>query len=103
MFPPQPQLSFPTPRYLTFQGSFLPFLALNSAIVPPFAVIYSTHFASSSTVPEPTLPEIYGSIPSISQKLRNSWVPKELSSTVPPQLELIIFGLSAFGPIPSLQ
>ena len=52
----------------------------------PSEVMYSTHLASSSTVPLPTFPLIYGSQPSISQRFRNSCVPKLLSSIVPPQL-----------------
>ena len=103
MFPPHPQLSLPTPRYFTFHGSTRPFSALSLAIGPSAAVMYSTHFASSSTVPDPTFPLMYGSQPIISQRLRNSCVPKELSSTVPPQLLLTILGLLSRGPMPSLQ
>ena len=104
MLPPQPQLSLPTPRYLTFHDFSRPFLRRRLAIgVSPSEVIYSTHLASSSTVPEPTFPLMYGSAPSISQRFRNSWVPKELSSIVPPQLLFCIFGRCERGPIPSIQ
>ncbi len=70
---------------------------------PAAAVMYSTHLASSSTVPEPTLPEIYGSVPSISHRFRNSCVPKELSSRVLPQLLFTSFGRFSCGPMPSIQ
>ena len=32
MLPPQPQLSLPTPKYLTFQGSSVPFRRRSAAI-----------------------------------------------------------------------
>ena len=71
--------------------------------VSPSEVMYSTHWAISLTVPEPTLPLMYGSQPSISQRFRNSWVPKELSSMVPPQLLLRREGRWLLGPMPSIQ
>ena len=42
-------------------------------------------------------------MPSISQRFRNSWVPKELSSTVLPQLLFTSFLRSDCGPLPSIQ
>ena len=52
----------------------------------PSEVTYSTHCDISCTVPLPTLPHIYGSHPSCSQRSMNSCVPKWLFSTTPPQL-----------------
>ena len=104
MLPPHPQLSFPTPRYFNFHALSRPFLRRRLAIgESPSEVIYSTHLASSSTVPLPTLPLTYGSQPSISQRFKNSCVPKLLSSIVPPQLLFTIFGRFSFGPMPSIQ
>src|SRR5574344_506719 len=104
MLPPHPQLPLPTPRNFTFHALSRPFWRRSFAIgVLPSLVMYSTHLASSSTVPLPTLPLIYGSQPSISHRLRNSCVPKLLSSIVPPQLLFCIVGRLSFGPIPSVQ
>src|SRR6478609_6634205 len=66
-------------------------------------VTYSTHSMASCTVPEPTLTLKYGSVPTSSQKSKNSWVPKLLSSVTPPQKTLTIEGRSFLGPIPSFQ
>src|SRR5574344_2027291 len=104
MLPPHPQLSFPTPRNFTCHAFSRPFCLRSFAIgVSPSLVMYSTHLASSSTVPLPTFPLIYGSQPSISHRFRNSCVPKLLSSIVPPQLLFCIFGRWSRGPIPSTQ
>src|SRR5699024_9299212 len=55
----------------------------------------------STTVPEPTFPLTYASVPSSSTRSMNSWVPKELSSTTSPQCELTTRGRSSRGPMPS--
>src|SRR5688572_10518027 len=104
MFPPHPQFSFSTPQNCTFHGFSCPFFLRRSAIgLTPSKFRYSTHFDISSGVPLPRFPHMYGSVPRSSHRSKNSWVPKLLSSTTPPQCVLIIFGLFARSPIPSLQ
>src|SRR6476661_667102 len=104
MFPPQPQASFPIPQYFALHGSCCPFF-LRRSDIGAFAskFTYCTQSASSCTVPLPTFPEMYGSVPNSLHMLRNSCVPKLLSSVTPPQLVLTIEGRSFFGPIPSFQ
>src|SRR6186713_1569963 len=104
MLPPHPQLSFPTPQKLTFQGAACPF-SLRTVLIglTPSKFMYSTHLAISSTVPLPTLADTYGSQCRSSQSSRNSCVPKLLSSVTPPQFVLTILGRWLRGPIPSRQ
>src|SRR5690625_3144369 len=104
MFPPQPQFSLPTPKYFNFHGSSCPFSLRQFAIGDsPSKVIYSTHSDISWTVPLPTLPLMYGSAPNISQNIMNSWVPKWLFSTTPPQCVFTIRLRCSRGPTPSFQ
>src|SRR5690554_6067901 len=101
MFPPHPQFSLPTPKYLSFQGFSLPCSFLNSAIGDcPSKVMYSIQSFISCTVPLPTFPHIYGSQPTMLQKSRNSAVPKWLFSITPPQCVFKNFFLLFFGPTP---
>ena len=69
----------------------------------PSNVMYSIHSLISCTVPEPTLPLMYGSQPTWRQNSKNSCVPKVLSSTTPPQCVLTIFLRVSLGPMPSFQ
>ncbi len=69
----------------------------------PSKFVYCTHCANSCTVPLPTFPVIYGSAPSCSQRSRNSFVPKLLSSVTPPHQLLTIEGRFDRGPMPSFQ
>ena len=104
MRPPQPQFSLPTPKYLSFHGSPRPFARRRSPIgLLPSKVTYSTHCDISCTVPLPTLPQMYGSHSNCSQRSMNSWVPKALFSTTPPQCVLIMVGRFSCGPMPSIQ
>src|ERR1700742_4145997 len=104
MFPPQPHDSLPTAKYFSFHGLSRPFCLRKFANgLSASEVMYSTHSIISCTVPEPTLPQMYGSQPTCSQKSMNSCVPNELSSTTPPQCVLIIFGRRSRGPMPSRQ
>src|SRR5487761_2762089 len=91
MFPPQPQLSLPTPKYGSFHGCSRPFLRRRLDMGDwASEVTYSTHSIISCTVPLPTLPQKYGSQPSCAHRSRNSCVPKWLFSTTPPQWVLIM-------------
>ena len=55
MFPPQPQLSLPTPMNFTFQACSRPFCRRSLAIGPSLSdVIYSIQSEASWTVPLPT-------------------------------------------------
>ncbi len=104
MLPPQPQFSLPTPQKRTFHGSARPFARRSSAIESsPSEVRYSTHCCISRTLPEPTLPQMYGSHPSWSHRSMNSWVPKWLVSMTPPQWVLMFLGRCSRGPMPSIQ
>ncbi len=104
MLPPQPHGSLPMPKNGTRHGSSRPCSRRREAIGESSArVRYSIHSLISRTVPEPTLPFTYGSASSSSHRARNSWVPKELSSTTSPQWELTIRGRWSRGPIPSRQ
>jgi hypothetical protein len=69
----------------------------------PVRVRYSTQWLISSTVPEPTLPLMYGSASSSAQRSMNSCVPKWLFSSTSPQWVLSIEGRWSLGPIPSRQ
>ena len=65
MLPPQPQFSLPTPQKRTFHGSRRPFARRSSAIESSASEVrYSTHCRISRTLPEPMLPQMYGSHPS---------------------------------------
>ena len=104
MLPPQPQFSLPTPKYLSAHGASCPFARRRSAIGETSGlVMYSTQSCISRTVPLPRLPLTYGSQPSCRHSSKNSCAPKELSSTTPPQWELIIFTRDESGPTPSRQ
>ncbi|WP_345385765.1 hypothetical protein [Nonomuraea salmonea] len=69
----------------------------------PSRVRYSTQSLISRTVPEPTLPLMYGSAPSSSHRAMNSWVPKWLFSSTLPQWVLTMAGRLSLGPMPSIQ
>ena len=93
MLPPQPHVSLPIPQNFTRHGSSRP-LALRSRTIglSPSRVRYSTQSLISCTVPEPTLPLMYGSAPSSSHRAMNSWVPKWLFSSTLPQWVLTMRG-----------
>src|SRR5690625_7314350 len=70
MFPPQPQASLPMPKNGTVHGSSRPFSRRSAAIGESSArVRYSIQSLISRTVPEPTLPLTYASVPSSSTKI----------------------------------
>jgi hypothetical protein len=93
MLPPQPQLSLPTPKNGKRHGVSRPFARRRSVIGErPGKVMYSTHSRISFTLPDPTLPQMYGSAPIISHRSKNSCVPKWLFSVTLPQCVLTISG-----------
>src|ERR1039458_5161458 len=101
MLPPQPQLSLPTAQNGTFHGLSRPFCRRKLAIGESAALVrYSTHCIISCTEPLPTLPQMHGSEATCSQKVLNSWVPKWLFSTTPPQVVLMMAGRLSCGPTP---
>lgn len=104
MCPPHPHASLPRPQKRTRHGSSRP-LALRRRTIgeSPSRVRYSTQSLISLTVPEPTLPLMYGSAPSSSHRAMNSWVPKWLFSSTLPQCVFTIAGRCFFGPMPSIQ
>src|SRR5688572_28295755 len=92
------------PQYLTFHGFSLPFCLRRSDIgLLPSKVVYCTQSLNSWTVPLPTLPDKYGSVPISSHMSRKLCVPKLLSSVTPPHQRLTMVGRLSFGPIPSFQ
>src|SRR5215218_3458414 len=104
MLPPQPQASLPTPQNFTFQGLSRPFSRLRPDIgLSPLKFTYCAQSASSCTVPLPTLPARYGSVPSSSHIFKKSCVPKLLSSVMPPHHTFTIFGRLLLSPMPSFQ
>src|SRR6516162_784649 len=104
MLPPQPQLSLPTPKYVSFHGFSRPLERRRFAIGESASdVMYSTHCAISCTEPLPRFPQTYGSAPSCSQKSKNSCVPNAFDSFTPPQWLLVMLGRLSRGPMPSIQ
>src|ERR1700761_718183 len=79
-FPPQPQLSLPTPQYCTLYGSGDPPAARTSAqvVLPAGELQYSTHWSKAYAFRLRTLAARYGSAPDSLQKRTNSSVPNWL-------------------------
>src|SRR2546421_7509860 len=104
MAPPQPQLSFPSPRYFTLYGAGCPLAARSLASVVGLSeVIYSNQSAASCTLPDPTFSEMKASEPIWPRKSKYSFVPKLLGSITPPQSGLSVAGRFAAAPTPLRQ
>src|ERR1019366_8701727 len=104
MYPPQPQLSLPTPHNETLYGASCPFFRrISVSVLLPLKFKYSIQFSISCGVPVPTFPAIYGSHPNSLHNFKNSSVPKLLSSVTMPQVVFTRCGLLLSSPIPSLQ
>ena len=85
-------------------GSGWPLAARSLArAVGAAAVMYSSHSAASSGVPEPMLMETYGVLPICWMKSMNSSVPKAFVSITSPHAEFTVAGRFSRGPIPLRQ